>query len=244
MIEAQGLHMQFGNRVAVNGVSFTVNAGSVVGFLGPNGAGKSTTMRILVGYLKPRSGRALICGEDMGRNRRVAQACVGYLPEAADGFPNLTVREFLIFCGEARGIRGPALSSRIRDVCDQIELRPALSTKLGELSKGWRQRAWFAQSILHDPPVLIMDEPTDGLDPNQKEQVRALIQTMSSHKAILFSTHVLEEVEKMCTRAIIVVDGRVVADDKLPISGDESAPLESVFHRLTANVTENIKKMQ
>lgn len=244
MIEAQGLHMRFGERVAVNGVSFTVEAGSVVGFLGPNGAGKSTTMRMLVGYLKPISGRALICGEDMGRNRRVAQACVGYLPEAADGFPNLTVQEFLTFCGEARGIWGKALKSRIRGVCDQIELRPALSTKLGELSKGWRQRAWFAQSILHDPPVLIMDEPTDGLDPNQKEQVRALIRTMSSHKAILFSTHILEEVEKMCNRAIILADGRIVANDQLPISGDAREPLESVFHRLTANAAENIRKTQ
>ena len=234
--------MRFGDRLAVNGVSFTVNAGSVVGFLGPNGAGKSTTMRILVGSLKPRSGRALISGQDMSRNRGVAQARVGYLPEAADGFPNLTVHEFLTFCGEARGIRGRTLTSRIRGVCDQIELRPALSTKLGELSKGWKQRAWFAQSILHDPTVLVMDEPTDGLDPNQKEQVRALIRMMSSHKAILFSTHVLEEVEKMCTRAIIIADGRVVADDKLSELGNEREPLVSIFHRLTADAGESIKK--
>lgn len=234
MIEARQLSMHFGGRLVVDGISFTVEPGTVAGFLGPNGAGKTTTMRLLTGFLRPVSGTALICGHDIGRAPRAAQACFGYLPEAATGFPNLTVREFLTYCGEARGVRGGALKAAIDRVCGRIALGPALETRMKELSKGWRQRAWLAQAIVHDPPVLIMDEPTDGLDPNQKLQVRQLIRAVAPEKAILLSTHILEEAEEVCNRAIIIAGGRVVADDAPASLADRRGRLGEAFHRLTA----------
>lgn len=233
MIEARNLSMHFGGRLVVDGISFTVEPGTVAGFLGPNGAGKTTTMRLLTGFLRPVSGTALICGHDIGRAPRAAQACFGYLPESATGFPNLTVREFLTYCGEARGVRGGALKAAIDRVCGRIELGPALETRMKELSKGWRQRAWLAQAILHDPPVLIMDEPTDGLDPNQKMQVRHLIREVAPEKAILLSTHILEEAEEVCNRAIIIAGGRIVADDAPANLADHRGRLGEAFHRLT-----------
>ena len=234
MIEARQLSMHFGGRLVVDGISFTVEPGTVAGFLGPNGAGKTTTMRLLTGFLRPVSGTALICGHDIGRAPRAAQACFGYLPEAATGFPNLTVRQFLTYCGEARGVRGGALKAAIDRVCGRIALGPALETRMKELSKGWRQRAWLAQAILHDPPVLIMDEPTDGLDPNQKMQVRQLIRAVAPEKAILLSTHILEEAEEVCNRAIIIAGGRIVADDAPANLADRRGRLGEAFHRLTA----------
>ena len=234
MIEARQLSMHFGGRLIVDGISFTVEPGTVAGFLGPNGAGKTTTMRLLTGFLRPVSGTALICGHDIGRAPRAARACFGYLPEAATGFPNLTVREFLTYCGEARGVRGGALTAAIDRVCGRIALGPALETKMKELSKGWRQRAWLAQAIVHDPPVLIMDEPTDGLDPNQKMQVRQLIREVAPEKAILLSTHILEEAEEVCDRAIIIAGGRIVADDAPANLADRRGRLGEAFHRLTA----------
>ena len=234
MIEARQLSMHFGGRLVVDGISFTVEPGTVAGFPGPNGAGKTTTMRLLTGFLRPVSGTALICGHDIGRAPRAAQACFGYLPEAATGFPNLTVREFLTYCGEARGIRGGALKAAIDRVCGRIALGPALETRMKELSKGWRQRAWLAQAIVHDPPVLIMDEPTDGLDPNQKMQVRRLIRAVAPEKAILLSTHILEEAEEVCNRAIIIAGGRIVADDAPANLADRRGRLGEAFHRLTA----------
>ncbi len=234
MIEARDLCMTFGGRPAVDGVSFTVETGSVVGFLGPNGAGKSTTMRLLAGYLSPVSGTAAICGHDVVRDRRLAQACFGYLPEAAGGFPNLTVGEFLAFCGEARGINGARLAAAVAKVCERIDLGEALHIPMRELSKGWRQRAWFAQAILHNPPVLILDEPTDGLDPNQKEHVRDLIRAVAPTTAILISTHILEEAEEICTRAIVIADGRIVADDTPAGLADARGRLAGAFRDLTA----------
>ena len=234
MIEARQLSMHFGGRLVVVGISFTVEPGTVAGFLGPNGAGKTTTMRLLTGFLRPVSGTALICGHDIGRAPRAARACFGYLPEAATGFPNLTVREFLTYCGEARGVRGGALKAAIDRVCGRIALGPALETKMKELSKGWRQRAWLAQAIVHDPPVLIMDEPTDGLDPNQKMRVRQLIRAVAPEKAILLSTHILEEAEEVCNRAIIIAGGRIVADDAPANLADRRGRLGKAFHRLTA----------
>ncbi len=235
MIEARNLCMEFGGRLAVNDVSFTVEAGEVVGFLGPNGAGKSTTMRLLTGFLTPVSGTAAICGHDLRSDRRAAQACFGYLPEAAGGYPNLTVREFLAFCGEARGLGGAQLARAVAKVCDRIELGAALDIRMRELSKGWRQRAWFAQSILHRPPVLIMDEPTDGLDPNQKDHVRALIRAAAATTAILLSTHVLEEAEEICTRVIFISRGRIVADDTPVNLADGRGRLADAFRDLTAS---------
>ena len=168
MIEADNLVKNFGSVVAVNDVSFHISPGEVVGFLGANGAGKSTTMRLLTGCLKADAGSARIEGHDIARETRAAQSKLGYLPEAASGFPQLTVREFLKFTGEARGMWRKDLINAIDQTAARIELRPALDQKMAELSKGWRQRAWLAQALLHDPPILILDEPTDGLDPGQR----------------------------------------------------------------------------
>lgn len=233
MIEAKNLSKRFGALMAVDDVSFSIEPGIVAGFLGPNGAGKSTTLRLLTGYLAPDGGTARICGHDIMADRRRAQACLGYLPEAATGFSHLTVREILSFCGESRGLRRTSLAAAIEQACDRIELRPALDQQMRTLSKGWRQRAWLAQAILLDPPVLILDEPTDGLDPNQKDQVRALIRSISPEKAIILSTHILEEVEEICDRVIMIADGRIIADDMLGNLTDANGRLGSVFRRLT-----------
>lgn len=233
LIEAQHLTRTFGGHVAVDDVSFEIEQGSVVGFLGPNGAGKTTTMRLLAGYLQPDSGTARIAGYDIIQETRFARANLGYLPEAAAGFPNLTVYEFLIFCGECRGLRGGYLKAAIDQVSEETGLAPALDQKLRTLSKGWRQRAWFAQAILHDPPVLIFDEPTDGLDPNQKAHVRQFIKTIAPRKAIILSTHILEEAEEICDRVIIITDGRIVSDDTQKHLSDEKGRLAGAFQRLT-----------
>ena len=232
MIEVKNLTKKFGDTTAVDNISFTVTAGEVVGFLGPNGAGKSTTMRLMTGFLDADAGSANICGNDMAIARSEGQFCFGYLPEAAGGYPHLTVREFLIYCGESRGLFGQYLRVSINDICSMIDLESALDRPMKTLSKGWRQRAWLAQAILHDPPVLILDEPTDGLDPLQKEQVRTLIHTIAPKKAIIFSTHILEEAEVICTRAIIITNGRLVADDTPENLTDENGRMASEFHRL------------
>lgn len=234
MITACGLCMSFDGVGAVTDVSFTVEPGTVVGFLGPNGAGKTTTMRLLTGYLRPRSGSAAICGYDVQKHPQAARQQFGYLPESACGFANLSVAEFLTFCAEARGLRGSAIKGAVARVCGLIEIRNALGTRMGELSKGWRQRAWFAQALLHDPPVLILDEPTDGLDPNQKRQVRDLICNGLDRKCVLLSTHILEEAEEVCARAIVVAQGRIVADEPTDRLADARGRLSDAFFRLTA----------
>ena len=237
LLEAKDLSRSFGDFIAVKDVSFQIRKGSVVGFLGPNGAGKSTTMRLLTGYLHPDRGTAVIAGHDIVMDTRRARANLGYLPEAATGFPNLTVREFLKYCGECRGLWGSDLGTAIDRVCHETELTAALSKKIHTLSKGWRQRAWFAQAILHDPPVLIFDEPTDGLDPNQKSHVRKFIQSIAPHKAIILSTHILEEAEEICDRVIIISDGEIVADDPPKKLFDRKGRLARSFQRLTAPET-------
>ncbi len=213
MIKVQNLTKRFGSIIAVNDVSFFITAGEVVGFLGPNGAGKSTTMRLLTGFLDADSGSVEICRNNIKTNRHAAQVCIGYLPEAAGGFPQLTVREFLIFCGQSRGLDKRFLKEAIDKTCSLVNLDSALDKPLKSLSKGWRQRAWLAQAILHDPPILILDEPTDGLDPIQKENIRDLIRTIAKDKAIILSTHILEEAEEICNRAIIIAKGKIVAND-------------------------------
>ena len=213
MIKVKNLTKRFGDLIAVNNVSFSITAGDIVGFLGPNGAGKSTTMRLLTGFLDANSGSVEICRQNINKDRYAAQVCIGYLPEAAGGFPHLTVREFLTFCGESRGLTGFLLSEAIEKTCSLIDLGNALDKSMKSLSKGWRQRAWLAQAILHDPPILILDEPTDGLDPLQKENIRNLIRSVAPDKAIILSTHILEEAEEICNRAIIITGGQVVADD-------------------------------
>ena len=241
MIEAKNLLKSFGSVKAVDDVTFSIELGTVVGFLGPNGAGKSTTLRLLTGYLAADRGTVKICGQDIKEARRQAQACLGYLPEAATGFPYLTVREFLSFCGESRGLKGKALVTATEQTCERVELRPALDRQMRTLSKGWRQRAWLAQAILLDPPVLILDEPTDGLDPNQKDQVRALIRSVASKKAIILSTHILEEIEEMCDRVIVIADGRIIADDKPDNLADSNGRLGSAFRELTKDTQLKIR---
>ena len=203
MIEVENLHKHFGSKVAVDGVSFTVKKGEVLGFLGPNGAGKSTTMRMVTGYLPPTEGRVRI-GE--------AKAKIGYLPEAAPLYSDMTVEAFLRFAAEMRRVPASEIQAAVDKAIETTFLEPVRHQSVDTLSKGYRHRTCFAQSIIHDPEVLILDEPTDGLDPNQKHEIRQLIRRMGETKAILFSTHILEEVEASCTRAIIIDRGRVVAD--------------------------------
>ena len=233
MIEAKNLTRRFGDLVAVDDVSFSVEKGQVTGFLGPNGAGKSTTMRLLTGFLAADRGTVRICGHDLATASRQARSTIGYLPEAAGGFSQITVREFLSFCGESRGFWGRELDKAIGRVAEMVALAPAINRKMKELSKGWRQRAWFAQALLHDPPVLILDEPTDGLDPGQKDLVRDLIRSMAPEKAIILSTHILEEAEEICDRAIIIAGGRIVSDAACADLVDKKGRLAGAFRELT-----------
>ena len=232
MIEALGLTMRFGRRTVVDRLSFRVGRGELCAFLGRNGAGKSTTMRLLTGVLRPVEGRARIDGRDVIAERRAVAASVGFLPEAAAGFSCLTVGEFLRFCGESRGLAGRALGHAVDRVTERVHAEDARDALLGELSKGWRQRAWLAQALLHDPPVLILDEPTDGLDPTERRHVRALLAEAARHKAVLLSTHVLEEAEEIATRVILIARGRIVADAVPADLADERGRLAAAFHRL------------
>jgi ABC-2 type transport system ATP-binding protein len=212
MIKVENLSKSFGPKVAVNNVTFTVERGEVLGFLGPNGAGKSTTMRMLTGYLPPSAGRASIGGHDIVERPVEAKKLIGYLPENAPAYSDMTVHGFLGFAAEIRGLRGEARENAIRRVAEMCFLTNVLHQSVDTLSKGYRHRTCFAQSIIHDPEILILDEPTDGLDPNQKHEVRQLIRRMGEKKAIIFSTHILEEVEAVCSRAIIIDRGVIVAN--------------------------------
>jgi len=212
MLEAEGLVRMFGPFRAVDGISLTVRRGEVLGFLGPNGAGKSTTMKMVTGYLTPNAGRARICGYDVHRDTLKAQRHLGYLPEGAPAYGDMTPAGFLDFIAEVRGLAGAAKAAAIEMAVGRTDLAGVLEQPIETLSKGFRRRVGLAQAILHDPDVLIMDEPTDGLDPNQKHAVRRLIREMAPAKAIVISTHILEEVEAICTRAVIIDRGRIVAD--------------------------------
>ena len=212
MIEIEGLTKRFGPVAAVAGIDLSVGKGEVLGFLGPNGAGKSTTMKMVTGFLTPSAGRVTVCGHDVETDTLAAQRCIGYLPEGAPAYGEMTPRQFLIFIARVRGYEGAAVKTRVDAAVAKTELDPVLDQTIDTLSKGFKRRVGLAQAILHDPPVLIMDEPTDGLDPNQKHAVRNLIRAMAAEKAIIVSTHLLEEVEAICTRAVIIDRGRVVAD--------------------------------
>ena len=212
MISVKDLKKVFGTKAAVDGVSFNVGKGEILGFLGPNGAGKSTTMRIVTGFLPPTSGEARVGEFDVEEQPVEAKRLIGYLPENAPCYSDMTVSGFLGFCGEARGLRGAKLKDAVDRAIATCFLEPVAHQSIDTLSKGYRHRTCLAQSILHDPPVLVLDEPTDGLDPNQKHEVRSLIRRMGKDKAIIFSTHILEEVEAVCTRAIIIDRGRIVAN--------------------------------
>lgn len=236
MINVQNLRKEFGSKVAVNGVTFSVEKGQVLGCLGPNGAGKSTTMRMITGYFRPTSGSISIGGVDMLSDPETAKRSIGYLPENAPLYSDMTVASFLGFCAELRGLTGAAKSKAIDRVLELCFLESVRNQSVDTLSKGYKHRTCFAQSIIHDPDVLILDEPTDGLDPNQKHEVRGLIKRMGQNKAIIFSTHILEEVEAACSRAIIIDRGKVVADgtpDELKKLVPGVNTLDAVFRAIT-----------
>src|SRR4051794_13076390 len=223
MLEIRNLVKRFGPLVAVDGVSFTVPRGEVLGFLGPNGAGKSTTMKMIAGFLAPTAGTAIICGDDVVTRPLAAKRQLGYLPEGAPAYPDMTVAEFLGFIAAIRGLRGAARNSRLGQVTEMMNLGEVLNQPIETLSKGFQRRVGGAQALLHDPPVLVLDDPTNGLDPNQKHEMRSIIRTMQPEKAIVISTHLLDEVEAVCSRAIIIARGRVLADDA-PIALAARAP--------------------
>src|SRR5213082_1734691 len=212
MIKVNNLVKLFGTKRAVDGVSFSVERGEVLGFLGPNGAGKSTTMRMLTGFIPPTSGTASVGGFDIVDQPIEARRLIGYLPENAPAYTDMTVSGFLNFAAEIRGLRGDAKKKAVGRAIEMCFLEPVQHQSVETLSKGYRHRTCFAQSIIHDPDVLVLDEPTDGLDPNQKHEVRGLIRRMGEKKAIVFSTHILEEVEAACSRAIIIDRGQIVAN--------------------------------
>lgn len=212
MIEIRNLTKRFAQHTAVDDLSFQVQPGEVLGFLGPSRAGKSTTMKMLTGFLAPTSGTASILGFDIQTQTLKAQRQIGYLPEGAPCYGDMTVRGFLDFIAEVRGFRGAEKKQRVQRAVQQVELEKVLEQSIETLSKGFKRRVGLAQAILHDPRVLILDEPTDGLDPNQKHQVRQLIQGLARDKIVIISTHILEEVTALCTRAVIIAHGRLLAD--------------------------------
>ena len=233
MIEARGLSKFYGPFVAVQDVSFAIPEGQIVAFLGPNGAGKTTTMRLLTGYLAPSAGSAAIAGLDVHRERLAAGRRLGYLPENGPLYPDMTPLELLRFFGEAREMAPARLKERMDAVVEQCELKPVLEKPIGKLSKGYRQRVGLAQALLHDPEVLIMDEPTAGLDPNQIRQFREHVQKLARTKTLLISTHILQEVDAVADRVLLIHDGRMVFDGT-PASLKEGGSLEGPFYRLTA----------
>ncbi|MDA1118361.1 MAG: ATP-binding cassette domain-containing protein [Proteobacteria bacterium] len=212
MIKIENLVKAFGAKRAVDGVSFAVERGEVLGFLGPNGAGKSTTMRMITGFIPPSSGRVSVGGHDVSEAPLQAKRLIGYLPEAAPSYPDMTVHGFLSFAAELRGLDGDARKRAVQRAVERCFLSSVLHQSIDTLSKGYKHRTCLAQALIHDPEVLILDEPTDGLDPNQKHEVRNLIRELGRTKAVVFSTHILEEVDAACTRAIIIDRGRIVAN--------------------------------
>lgn len=212
MIETSQLTKHYGSLTAVDHISFQAQPGQVLGFLGPNGAGKSTTMKMIAGFLAPSSGSARVCGFDVETQPLEAKRVLGYLPEGAPSYGEMTPRVFLEFVADLRGLTGDLRRRRLDDVIGRLHLDKVLAQPIDTLSKGFKRRVGLAQAILHDPPALILDEPTDGLDPNQKHEVRALINAMASDKIIVISTHILEEVHAVCNRAVIIAAGKLLAD--------------------------------
>ena len=237
MIKVENLVKNFGPKLAVNDVTFTVERGEVLGFLGPNGAGKSTTMRMVTGFIPPTSGRISIGGFDMLENPIPAKRLIGYLPENAPSYADMTVQGFLGFAAEMRGMTGEAKKKAIDRAIEMCMLDNVIHQTIDTLSKGYRHRTCLAQSIIHDPEILIMDEPTDGLDPNQKHEVRNLIKRMGANKAIIFSTHILEEVDAACSRVLIIDRGRIVANgtpDELRRRSQRAGAVSLVIAGITA----------
>ena len=237
MIEIEGLTRRFGALLAVDDLSFTIGRGEVVALLGPNGAGKSTTMKMIAGFLTPDAGRVRVAGHDVASAGMAARRALGYLPEGAPGYGEMEVAGFLGFIADVRGLRGAPRASRLDFVTARLQLGGVLRQPLDTLSKGFRRRVALAAALLHDPKVLLLDEPTDGLDPNQKHEVRGLITELSAERTILLSTHLLEEVEAIASRAIVIAGGRLRADDTpaglLAHSRQQPPRLDDVFRTLT-----------
>jgi ABC-2 type transport system ATP-binding protein len=233
MIKVENLAKFFGAKRAVDGVSFSVERGEVLGFLGPNGAGKSTTMRMITGFIPPTAGSVSVGGFDVVNQPIEAKRLIGYLPENAPAYTDMTVQGFLTFAAEIRGLSGEAKRKAVSRAVEMCFLQNVLHQSVETLSKGYRHRTCFAQSIIHDPDVLVLDEPTDGLDPNQKHEVRQLIRRMGEKKAIIFSTHILEEVDAVCSRAIIIDRGRIVANGTPAELRRKSEVAGAVLVRLT-----------
>ena len=235
LIDANNLKKSFGDFVAVDNIDLSVNRGEVVGFLGPNGAGKSTTMKILTGFLEPDSGDIFINNIDLKTHPLDAKQFIGYLPEGAPSYSDMEVSEFLSFVGKMRGINNKnILNSRLDDMANQINLKDVWNRPIETLSKGFKRRVGIAQALIHDPDILILDEPTDGLDPNQKHEMRNLIKTISKNKAIVISTHILEEVEAVCSRAVIIANGKLLANEK-PVNLGKNLKQKSVLSILLSN---------
>ncbi len=233
MIEAENISKFYGEFAAVRGVTFKIHQGEVVAFLGPNGAGKSTTMKLLTGYLSPSEGRARIAGHDMAQERLAGAKRLGYLPENGPLYADMTPRSLLQFFADARGISGARCRDRIDAVIELCDLGAVIGKAIGKLSKGYRQRVGMAQVLLHEPDVLIMDEPTAGLDPNQIREVRETIKKLGQSKTILLSTHILQEVQAMCSRVLFISEGRLVADRSTSDLMAEGKPLEEQFYALS-----------
>jgi len=236
MIEVKGLIKTYGNKRAVDGITFTVKRGEILGFLGPNGAGKSTTMKMITGFIRPDAGTATVGGIDVAVDPVGVKRQLGYLPESAPAYPEMTVEEFLRFIAEIRGFRDTGEKrARVEHVLGLTHLASVRTQTIETLSKGYKQRVGFAQALIHNPPALVLDEPTDGLDPNQKNEVRTLIRNMAAEKAVILSTHILEEVEAICTRVIIIASGRIVADETPSAlrARQPGARLDEIFRALT-----------
>lgn len=241
MITVENLVKDFGPKRAVNRVSFTVQRGEILGFLGPNGAGKSTTMRMITGFIPPTEGRVVVGGHDVNEDPIAAKKLIGYLPESAPCYSDMTVHGFLSFAAEMRGIHGAAREAAIQKVVGLCFLESVLHQSVDTLSKGYRHRTCLAQSIIHDPEVLVLDEPTDGLDPNQKHEIRQLLKRFGKNKAIIFSTHILEEVDAVCSRAIIIDRGQVVANGTPAELRARHELAGSVFLRVHGSPSEDIR---
>ena len=243
LIKASNLKKSFGNFIAVDNIDLDVNRGEVVGFLGPNGAGKSTTMKMLTGFLEPDNGEVLICDVNLKEFPLKAKEFIGYLPEGAPTYSDMEVSEFLSFVGKMRGLNNPKLlKSRLSDMAEQINLKEVWDSPIETLSKGFKRRVGIAQALIHDPDVLILDEPTDGLDPNQKYEMRKLIKNISTNKAIVISTHILEEVEAVCSRAIIIANGKILANETPEILGNMFANKNTVSIKIAAQLDKSLIK--